>query len=60
MRASDINRVKKAIQHLAAAQKLLLNIDWASISDEQDAFRNNAFEDIESAKEHLDGMLIID
>ena len=41
MKASDIDRIKKAIQHLGAAQQLLLNIDWASISNEQDTLRGN-------------------
>lgn len=56
----DINRVKKAIQHLDAARTLLSHISWGGISDEQYAFLCNAYEDIDSAKEHLDGMLIID
>lgn len=60
MKPQDINRVKKAIKHLTAAQKLLLNIDWVSISDEQYAFLCNAYEDIDSAKENLDSMLIVD
>lgn len=60
MKPQDINRVKKAIAHLDAAQILLLDIKPMQVSDEQYTFRGNAFEDIESAKEHLDGMLIID
>lgn len=53
MRQADINRVKKAKEHLKAALTLLTNIKWEHTSFNEDYFINQAKDTIRNADGHL-------
>lgn len=59
MRQADINRVKKAKEHLKAATTLLSNIKWENITMMEFGFIVKAKEAIRDADYHLDDIIKI-
>lgn len=59
MRQADINRVKKAKEHLKAAVTILLNIKWENRTSIEDNFIAQAGEGIADAQRNLEDILNI-
>ena len=59
MRQPDINRVKRAKEHLKAATTILCNINWLNTSMIESNFITLAKEDIEEADAHLTDIINI-
>ncbi len=59
MRQPDINRVKRAKEHLKAAITVLSNINWLNTTMIESNFITLAKEDIEEADAHLTDIINI-
>ena len=57
MRTPDLNRVKKAITHLEAADTLLGNIKWENISNLEDSLKMQARDNITSVLYNLQDII---
>lgn len=59
MRQADINRVRKAKEHLKAATTILSNIKWENRSNMEDHFIKESKRYIQSADYYLDDIINI-
>lgn len=59
MRQADINRVKKAKEHLKAATILLCNIKWENTTMMESEFIGKTKDSIQDADFHLDDIIKI-
>lgn len=57
MRQPDINRVKKAKEHLKAATTILCNIKWENTSPNEDHFLQESKQHMKSADLYLDDII---
>ena len=59
MRNPDINRIKKAIQHVEAAKTVLSSIKWDNTSMMEDHFIHSAKDYLQSARCSLEDVITI-
>lgn len=59
MRSPDMNRVKKAQEHLKAAKTLISNIKWENVTELEYDFIVKAKDKVEDSEGHLQDIITI-